>query len=181
MGKWYEFKKMLVDKEIRLSIRNRILEANVRSVMMYGLSATVLSEAQLKKLESTWSGFLRRMVKNGFQRKNVNPNGDPSQYDYSYVTNNAKLHQITKAKSIRDFYNVQFLKFLAHTVRGQNNSTQKQMLFASKKKYSRSIWVRVKDLLGVEESQAQRVMLIRSEFQALLRRRFPEYFAREDA
>ena len=73
--KWNELKHVLTDKIFFMSTRIKILEARVRSRLLYSAQSWDLSASELRKLESIWHGFLRKMITNGFKRKNV-----PSEY-----------------------------------------------------------------------------------------------------
>ena len=54
-----------------MSTRTKILEACVRSRLLYSVQTWQLSATEQNKIESLWHGFLRKMVTNGFKRKNV--------------------------------------------------------------------------------------------------------------
>ena len=69
--KWNELKFVLTDKRINMSSRIKILEACVRSRLLYSAQSLELTSSELNKLETIWHGFLRKMVANGFKRKNV--------------------------------------------------------------------------------------------------------------
>ena len=69
--KWTELKHALTDKRILMSIRVKILEACVRSRLLYSAQSWELTASELNKIESIWHGFLRKMITNGFKRKNV--------------------------------------------------------------------------------------------------------------
>ena len=52
-----------------MTTRTIILEACVHSRLLY--SVPVLYACELRKIESIWHNFLRKMVAHGFKRKNV--------------------------------------------------------------------------------------------------------------
>ena len=58
------------------SIRKKFLEACVRPRLIYATQSWRPSEIEIKKLESCWHGFLRRMVKGGFRNKPTEPGND---------------------------------------------------------------------------------------------------------
>ena len=62
-AKFNELGNVLRDKEINLSVRRKRLEACVRPRLTYATQSWRPTEQQIKKLESCWFGFLRRMVK----------------------------------------------------------------------------------------------------------------------
>ena len=39
---------------------------------------------------------------------------DPDQYDWGYVVNNQRLKEITKTKSITEYYEMEQIKWIAH-------------------------------------------------------------------
>ena len=69
--KWTELKHLLTDRRIFISTRVKILEACVRSRLLYGAQSWELSASEIIKIESIWHGFLRKMVHNGFKRKKM--------------------------------------------------------------------------------------------------------------
>ena len=73
-SKWNEMKSVLLDKRIFLSTRVKLLEACVRSRLLYSVQAWQLNVKEMQKLESIWCGFLCCMVKGGFSRANAPKN-----------------------------------------------------------------------------------------------------------
>jgi hypothetical protein len=69
--KWTELKHVLTDKRILMSTRVKLLEACVRSRLLYSAQSWELTTAELNKIDSIWHDFLRKMITNGFKRKNV--------------------------------------------------------------------------------------------------------------
>ena len=69
--KWNELKHVLTDRRINMSTRVKILEACVSSRLLYSAQSWELSASELRKLETIWHGFLRKVINNGFERKNV--------------------------------------------------------------------------------------------------------------
>ena len=63
VGKFYEMKNVFKDHRIDMGTRRKLLETCVRSRLTYGTQAKYVSEAHLKKLESSWMEFLRHLVK----------------------------------------------------------------------------------------------------------------------
>ena len=61
--KWNELKHVFTDKRIYMSTRVKLLEACVRSRLLYSCQSWDLHASEIRKLESIWHGFLRRMVK----------------------------------------------------------------------------------------------------------------------
>ena len=93
-----------------MSTRIKLLEACIRSRLLYSAQSWDLSACELRKLETIWHGFLRKMITNGFKRKNVSQEyliaqkkakksntivPEPDDLDWAYVYNNEKLREIT--------------------------------------------------------------------------------------
>ena len=156
-----------------MSTRIKFLEACVRSRLLYSVQAWQLSAKDMRKLESVWSGFLRRMVKGGFSRHNAPKNKkDKSipeeEIDYSYKLSNVDIMSITKTCGIKDFCDMQHLKYIAHVTRLGNNNLQKQFLFCETTKGSRQRWKKLAELTSLDETQLRRVMANRLAFMQLL-------------
>ena len=126
--KWNELKHILTEKRINMSSRIKILEACVRSGLLYSAQSCELSASELRKLETIWHGFLRKMINNGFKRKNVPPEylkarkeakksnitvPEPDELDWAYFFNNEKLRTITNMCNIKNVCKIQHLKYVA--------------------------------------------------------------------
>lgn len=182
--KWNELKHVLTDRRINMSSRIQILEACVRSRLLYSAQSWELSATELRKLETIWHGFLRKMITNGFKRKNVPPEyllarkkakksntiaPEPDDLDWAYVFNNDNLRTITKTSNITNFCKMQHLKYVAHVSRLGNDYFQKQLLFScDHKKYSRDRWKKMEKELNISKMQIQKMMLNKKEFMSLL-------------
>ena len=125
-AKFNELSNILRDQDINLSIRRKFLEACVRSRLTYATQSWRPSEDQIKKLESCWFGFLRRMIKGGFRRK---PAENDDQPNFSFVYTNIEVEKIVKSKPLRDFMDAQYLRYIAHVCRRDNNNLSKLSLF----------------------------------------------------
>lgn len=172
-SKWNEMKSIFLDKRIFLSTRVKFLEACVRSRLLYSVQAWKLDSKEMQKIESVWCGFLRRMVKGGFSRRNAPKNKKDTsipkeEVDWSYKLSNEMIRKITNTNGIKNFCDIQHLKYIAHVTRLGNNSLQKQFLFCEASKNSSSRWKKLSELTLLDESQLRRVMIKRKEFQQLL-------------
>ena len=138
--KWNELKHVFTDKRIFMTTRMKLLEACVRSRLCYSCQSWELSASELRKLESIWHSFLRKMISNGYKRKNVPPEylkakkeakksgntiPEPDDLDWAYCYDNETIRTITKTKNISSFCKVQHLKYVAHVTRLENPSLQK--------------------------------------------------------
>ena len=94
-----------------MNTRTQILEACIRSRFLYSIQAWELSSRELRKIESIWHNFLRKIIAHGFKRKNVtleylkekrsNPKSatdtlEPVDLDWAFVYTNNDLENITK-------------------------------------------------------------------------------------
>ena len=61
--KWNELKHVFTDKRIFMSTRIKLLEACVRSRLLYSCQSWDLLASEVTKLESIWHGFLRELSK----------------------------------------------------------------------------------------------------------------------
>ena len=182
--KWNELKHILTDKRIIMSTRIKLLEACVRSRLLYSAQSWDLSASELRKIESIWHGFLRKMIANGFKRKNVPLEylkakkeakkhnitiPEPDGLDWAYIYSNETLCTITKTTPISSFCRIQHLKYIAHVTRLENNSLQKQLLFTTNhKKYSKDPWIKFEKELNISKIQIQKMMQNKKEFMSLL-------------
>ena len=167
-AKFNELGNVLRDREIHLSIRRKLLEACVRPRLTYATQSWRPSEQQIKKLESCWFGFLRRMVKGGFRRK---PNEIENETNFSFVYTNLDLQNIVKTKPLRDFMNVQYLRYISHVCRRSNNNlTKLSLFFIPSKSHVRDPWLLISNLLGgISIEQAKRETQSRPGFNRLLK------------
>ena len=152
-AKFHELSNVLCDHEVKLSIRRKILEASVRPRLTYATQAWIPLEEEMKKLDSCWFGFLRRVVKGGY-RKKVPDDTD----NFSLAYTNEDLLRITGCQPLRDLINSQYLKYVAHVCRRPNNNLTKLSLFITpKSRYYRDPWIKISKLLGgITIQQAKR-------------------------
>ena len=130
--KWNDLKHVLTDRRVKVTTRTQILEACIRSRLLYSVQAWELSSRQLNKIESIWHNFLRKMIAHGFKRKNVpleylkqkrsNPKSvtdilEPVDLDWTFVYTNNDLENITKTTSIFNFCKTPHIKYIAHVTR----------------------------------------------------------------
>ncbi len=75
-AKFNELRKVLIDINVNMTTRMKLLEACVRSRVAYGVQAWPPREEKIRKLEVFWIGCLRSMVKSGWKHKNVDEGED---------------------------------------------------------------------------------------------------------
>ena len=170
-AKFHELSNILRDNEIHLSIRRNLLEACVRPRLTYATQCWRPCEQEIKKLEACWFGFLRRMVKGGFRKK---PSEQENEVNFSLVYTNTDLQRIVKSQPLRDFIDIQYLKYIAHVCRRPNTNLTKLSLFISPKvNYYRDPWINITKLLGdITIDQARRETQSKSGFIRLLKRKY---------
>ena len=61
-SKFNELRKVLTDTNVHMCTRKKLLEACVRSRLVYGTQASLPNEKQMKKLEACWYRILRNMI-----------------------------------------------------------------------------------------------------------------------
>ncbi len=184
--KWNELKHVLTDRRISMCTRTKILESCVRSRLLYSVQAWQLSTSELRKIQSIWHGFLRKMVTNGFKRKNVPKEYQnrkskaksikakedlpkPDDLNWAFIFSNEHLETITKTSNITNFCKQQHLKYLAHVTRLGNESYQKQILFScDRKKFARDRWRKIEKEVNLSTMQIQKTMQNKNEFMSLL-------------
>ena len=146
-----EHKKLLTNMSIHLQTRILFLNALIRSKLTYGCHAWRPTASELDKLNATYRYILRCMVRNGHSRVNPPPDESDSDstsstsdnsteepvYDWRYVINNQQLNEITRTKTITEFYHQQQEKWIAHIIRRNNMNTCKQLTFHSIKRKKR--------------------------------------------
>ena len=169
-AKFHELENVLRDHEIHLPIRKKYLEACVRPRLTYGTQSWKPSEEEIKKLDSCWYGFLRRMVKGGFRNKPDIGNDT----NFALVYTNEDLLRITKCQPLRDFINIQYLKYTAHVCRRPNTNLTKLSLFMTpKSKHYRDPWIKISQLLGgITVEQAKRETQSKAGFIGLIHKNF---------
>ena len=197
-SKWNDLKRVLTDSRIFIRTRVKFLNACVRSRLTYSVQSGFLNALETQKLESIWMNFLRKLIRNGFQRENVPSTrrrtrsrasrssrssrtsrssqseqnteaGDGEDIDWRFRLTNQNILNITKAEPINKFCLSQHLKFIAHITRLPNSAIQKQILFrTNKKRYARNPWHRYSQITGLEKTQLQREMQNKTQFLSLM-------------
>ena len=106
----------------------------------------------------------------GFARKKL-PDGE---LGTAFQMSNAALNSYFSTPPIRDFMQVQFLKYIAHIVRrDMDHPTKKALFIESKKRSSLAVWQKVTYLLQIDKNDAIKKMTNRKDFTMVLQARFP--------
>ena len=166
--KWNELKHVLTDRRIHLPTRVKFLTTCVRSRLLYSIQTWLLTEKELEKIETVWHGFLRKMVRGGYQRKNApnrreHGNGQmDGELDWSFKISNQRLRDITNTMPLRDFCYKQHLQFIAHICRLEKSALQKQVLFDVNT--PGKVWKNIERILGVDTQQVRRTMMDKASY-----------------
>lgn len=187
-SKFNDLKQVLTDRRIWLKTRVKFLTACVRSRLTFSVQACLLKAAELNKLESVWTTFLRKLIHKGFERINIPPSrrrrgsrrsrrseNDTEEIetdedlDWRFLYNNEKVYQMTNSDLIRTYCQIQHLKYIAHITRLPNYSLQKQTLFrTNKRRYARDPWVKYEEITNIPKVQLQKEMQYKLRFPPLL-------------
>jgi len=146
-----ENRKLLTNMKIKLATRVMFLDSLVKSRLTYGCHTWKPTSAELSKINSTYNYFLRCMIWNGHKRINPPPRSarsssssssssdesEPEMYDWGYIINNERLREITKTKTITQYYELQQIKWIAHVIRRENDNICKILTFHSTKRKKR--------------------------------------------
>merc|ERR1712136_241299 len=89
--------------------------------------------------------------------------------DWRFVYNNEEVLQITNSDPIRNFCQIQHLKYITHITRLPNYALQKQCLFRTNNKYyARDRWAKYEEITNISKIQLLREMKDKNGFTSLL-------------
>ena len=120
---FYKYGRKLMNYKIMFRTRLIILNALVRSRLIYGCQVWTLSRRQIDQLNSIYYKMLRKMVRGGFNRRNADAE------EWSFKITNLQLLEICKTESIESFIKRQQQKYLAHLIRQTDDSITKRAAF----------------------------------------------------
>ena len=175
--KWNELRSVFTDKRILLCTRVKFLTASIRSRLTFSVQTGLLNSHNQTKLESIWTNFLRKLVRNGFKRINAptrktkkeTPNNEEDPINWKFWLKRQDILNITRTEPLTKYCHIQHLKFIAHVTRLPNTALQKQILFQNnRKKFARDIWKNYEKITGMTKNQLQMEMQERSRFAPLL-------------
>ena len=118
--KFYSLSRNLLNKKINLNTRTLMLNALVRSRLLYSCQTWSCTKTQMNNVNATYVSFLRKMVKGGYRRK---------ENSWAYVFTNNDLLRMAGAEDVHTFVCKQQAKFLMKVIRKGNESMQKRLLF----------------------------------------------------
>lgn len=119
-NKFYAFGKKLMNYKISLSTRVMMLNSLVRSRLTYACQTWTLNARQMERICSTYFAMLRKMIRNGYKRK---------EDTYRYIYSNNQLLEIARTEHPNTFIKRQQRSFVAHIVRRDDDSVLKRSLF----------------------------------------------------
>ena len=150
-AKWRELKTIFRDSDIDIRTRVQILEATVRSRLLYSVQSWTLTARQKDQLNAVWLRFLRHMVRGGFARR------DRLNNDYAYRYTNQKILHICKTANIHHFCELQHLEYVGHICRLPNTALQKRAIFMKPtKKYATDYWEKLSKLYDINKLQLRK-------------------------
>ena len=121
---FYSHGKNLMNQKIALKTRVQILDSLVRSRLTYSCPAWTLTTTQRDKIGSAYTSTLRKMVKNGYKRK---------ENQWSFVYTNEDIRRICHASDLSKFVMTQQRNYAAHVIREENSSMAKRLFFNNDK------------------------------------------------
>ena len=163
-SKFNELRNVLCDSDVHLRTRRKILEACVRSRLIYGTSAWNPKEKEIQKLETCWNECLRTMVKGGWKRQESSEDNE-----YRFVHTNLEIEGILQISPLRQEILAQQMRYYGHVCRRENTSTTKRLMFAeSKKSHVRDPWNKISSQMGIDVSQLLRMTQSRTQYRAFI-------------
>ena len=146
-AKFSELKAKFCNHRISLVVRVEIMNSLVRSRLTYSCQTWNLSVRQQERVNSCYVGLLRRMLKDGFMRKDgtflkkkLKKKQEEDQTDeeveYRFKFTNEDILRICRAEPVMAFVKKQQKKYVAHLARQSNDSITKRLLF-NDDKYSK--------------------------------------------
>ena len=109
-----------MNQKIALKTHVQLLDSLVRSRLIYSCPVWTLTASQRGKISSAYTSTLRKMVKNGFKRK---------ENQWSFVYTNDDIRRISHATDVSKFVMTQQRNYAAHIVRMDNSSIAKRLFF----------------------------------------------------
>ena len=101
---------LLQNMRINLKTRIKFLNSLVRSTLTYACQNWNTNTNQMDRLNVTYRGFLRCMVRGGYRYINVSEN------DYRYRINNAELHNLCGTSDLSIFIQKQQQNYVEHVI-----------------------------------------------------------------
>ena len=116
----YRYSKKFFNHSIAIKTRVKIMNSIVRSRLVYGCQTWALTKQLIRRMKSTYSGILRKMIKGGFRRKTDT---------WSFVLTNEDILRQCGTEDIEAFIRRLQRNYLAHIVRHDDSSLSKRLTF----------------------------------------------------
>ena len=91
-NKFYQLGKKLLNYKILLRTRVKVLNAMVRSWLTYSCQTWNVRARQMERINSSYSSMIRKIIKDGYRRKNNN--------EWGFALSNEYLHNICGTENI---------------------------------------------------------------------------------
>ena len=125
-SKFNQLYKKLTNRNILLKTRVFVLNAIVRSRLTYSCQTWNVNQVQQRRLESAYVFMLRKMIRDGFKRKEQS---EPETPNYAFYYSSEDVRHICQTEDIMSYVNRQQTKYLAHVARKNTKSLTKKLLF----------------------------------------------------
>ena len=123
VSKFTDKSNLLQNMRINLKTRIKFLKSFVRSTLTYACQNWNINTNQMDRLDATYRGFLRRMVRGGYRYINENEN------DYRYRITNEELHNLCGTSDLSTFIRKQQRNYAQHVIRMPVHRTAKLLAF----------------------------------------------------
>ena len=144
--KFRELKHVFENHKIKLSTRIKFYNAYVRSRLTYLCGLWSVSTKLKNEVRKTHVRHLRSMVSGGWKRRGgARSLQDEIGYNFKPVYSNARIYEITKTEPVLEFIDSQRAKWIAHTVRCDNDRIVKRSMFEETQKSRKGRTVSILD------------------------------------
>ena len=118
-GAFYGHSRNMMNHKIYMNTRVLMLNSLVRSRLVYGCQTWSCNRNQIKKLNTAYMGYIRRMVKGGFNRRDGT---------WSYQYTNSDLLRIANTTELSSFIEKQQTSYVMKILKKSNESIAKRLL-----------------------------------------------------
>ena len=118
-GAFYGHSRNMMNHKIYMKTRVMMLNSLVRSRLVYGCQTWSCNRNQIKKLNAAYMGYIRRMVKGGFNRRDGT---------WSYQYTNSDLLRIANTTELSSFIEKQQTSYVMKILKKSNESIAKRLL-----------------------------------------------------
>ena len=130
--KFFEMIEFFKNRKINLKTRIQFLNSLVRTRMCYLCGGWTITQAQINKIQSKYTEFLRYMIKGGHQRslpiEYQTKKGDKREFT-KFTIKNEEILKIAKTDTIEAYISRQQSNWIGHCVRSKDSCYIKQLTF----------------------------------------------------